>query len=100
MPHHMKDLCLRQELTTSGEDYHGGDMLSDCDSETPMLYAMQSDGLPPESESTESNNDKGDDDTGNAQDLYRHGSIATGRVHSTSTKKCSLKAFALPLSSV
>ena len=36
---------------------------------SPILYfLMQSDNLPPASESTEANYDKGDDDTGNAKD--------------------------------
>ena len=66
-PHHVKNLCLQHELTTSGEHYHCKDMSSDSDLETPMLYIMQSDNLPPASESTESDNDKGGDDTRNAE---------------------------------
>ena len=44
------------------------DTSSDSDSETPMLYAMQSDNLPSPSESAELDYNKGGDDTGNAKD--------------------------------
>ena len=43
-------------------------MLSDSDSETPMLYVMQSDDLPLASENTDLKNDEGGDDTSSAKD--------------------------------
>ena len=62
MPYHVENLCLRHELTTSGEDYHSEDTLFDSNSEMLMLYVMKSDDLPPASESTDSNNDESGDD--------------------------------------
>ena len=64
MPHLVKNLCLQHKLTISREDYHSEDMLSDSDSQTPML----SDDLPPASESTDLDNDEGGDDTRNTKD--------------------------------
>ena len=52
IPHLVKNLSPRYKLTASGEDNHREDMSSDSDLEIPMFYMMQSDDLPPASEST------------------------------------------------
>ena len=66
--HQVKNLHLQDKLTTSGEDHHSKDTLSDNNLETPMLYMMQSDDLPRASESAESDNEKNGDDTRNAKE--------------------------------
>ena len=73
----MKDHCLQYETTISGGGNHKS-ALSDCESETLLLYRTRSDGSLAKLEKTESDLNGDGDDTRNDMDpLVKNAKVMT-----------------------